>query len=136
VPDEDSKFPWPSYYRNFNFFEARMRTHSHITSIKPQGDGVYEVGVKGGGTLKVFVCDCYSFGTAEYVETTEELGELDAIIINSAWCGYTADAKRMCRGDKVGLFKIRDFMSALNKHPLWAYLNETEVENFKKKGWL
>lgn len=136
MPEEKSTFPWPSYYRHFNFFEARMRTHSRIASIKGHGDGVYELGLSAGGSLRVFVCECYSFGVAEYGETVERLGKVDAIIINSAWCGYTPDAKRACRADKVGLYKIGDFMAALNKLKLWEYLNEVEVENFTKRGWL
>jgi hypothetical protein len=79
---------------------------------------------------------CYSFGVAEYVETTRQLGHLDAIIINSMWCGYTWDAKRTTRADKVGLYKIRDFMAALNKQNLWDYLNDSEKEKFAKEGWL
>ena len=86
--------------------------------------------------LRVFVCECYSFGAAEYVEVIANLGKVDVVLINSAWCGYTLDAKRACRNDKVGLFKIGDFMAALNKPKVWEYLNEGEQEAFTKKGWL
>jgi hypothetical protein len=113
-----------------------MRQHRCITTLKGGEEGVYELGLSVGGILRVFVCECYSFGVAEYVESVEKAGKLDAIIINSAWCGYTPEAKRMCRADRVGLFKIADFMAALNKPQLWDYLSEAETEAFKKKGWL
>jgi hypothetical protein len=135
VPEETAAYPWPSYYGHFDFFEGRMRSHSRIASIMGSGDGVYDLGLKKGGALRVFICECYSFGVAEYTEVVAKLGQLDAIIINSAWCGYTPDAKRMCRTDKVGLFKIKDFMAALNKPDLSSYLNATEKEAFAKKGW-
>ena len=130
------KFPWPPYYGHFAFFEQRMNAHSGVASLKAQGDGVYELTTKFGKTLRVFACECYSFGIAEYIETMQALGKLDAIVINSAWCGYTMDAKRLTRNDKVGLFKIGDFMSALNKVDFWDHLTEAELETFKEKGWL
>jgi hypothetical protein len=129
-------FPWPSYYRHFKFFEARMRQHGCIARIKSAENGVYDLALSSGDSLRVFVCDCYSFGAAEYAETIDKLGKLDAIVINSAWCSYTSDAKRTCRSNQVGLFKIGDFMAALNKPRIWEYLTEAETAAFTKKGWL
>ena len=50
------------------------------------------------------------------------------IIINSNWCGYSPDAKLYCREKSVGLFKIRDFMAALNLPHYWEYLTDYEKE--------
>ncbi|WP_159008522.1 hypothetical protein [Bradyrhizobium sp. S69] len=129
-------FPWPSYYGHFNFFEARMRGHGSVKAINANPNGVYDLTLTSGRLIRVFICECYSFGVAEYTEVTQKLGHLDAIIINSAWCGYTWDAKRTTRADKVGLYKIGDFMSALNKHNAWDHLNDAEKEKFAKEGWL
>jgi hypothetical protein len=46
------------------------------------------------------------------------------------------EAKRKARADQVGLFKIGDFMSALNRANMWEFLNKTEIEYFTQKGWL
>lgn len=129
-------FPWPPHYGHFKFFEARMRAHRRVSDFKGLGDGVYELTLSSGKTLQVFICECYSFGAAEYLETFDNIGPMDAIVISSAWCGYTLDAKRSCREDEIGLFNIADFMAALNKEEIWSYLNEHETEVFKKKGWL
>jgi hypothetical protein len=136
MSESDSRFPWPPYYGHFKFFEARMKDHSQVTDLKAVGDGLYDMTTKYGDTLRVFVCECYSFGAAEYIETTEELGKVDVILISSAWCGYTLEAKRLCRADKVGLFKIGDLMSALNRQGLSNYLNKNEQETFQRSGWL
>ena len=135
MPSHSTVFPWPSYYGHFNFFEQRMSAHSRVAKLTALGNGLYELALRSGTTLRVFVCECYSFGIAEYVETTTALGKLDAVIISSAWCGYTWDAKLHSRNEKVGLYKIRDFMAALNKRELWSFLDEFELEHFKKNGW-
>jgi hypothetical protein len=113
-----------------------MRGHSRITGLETVGGGRYDLTLASGGSMRIFICECYSFGVAEYVEAIEKLGPLDAIVVNSAWCGYTPDAKRTSRSDKVGLYKIADFMAALNKPKVWDYLNDSEREAFQRKGWL
>jgi len=113
-----------------------MRSHDRVSRLAVLDDGTYELGLITGKTLKIFVCECYSFGVAEYIETINQLGELDGVIISSTWCGYTPDAKKLCRSKGVGLFAIRDFMAALNKPKFWMHLNEQEVTDFKERGWL
>ncbi|WP_193188394.1 hypothetical protein [Nisaea sediminum] len=129
-------FPWPSHYGNYNFFEERLSNHSKVASLRSQGDGIYQLTLKRGETLRVFICECYAFGIAEYMETIEQIGKLNAVIINSAWCGYSPDAKRFCRESRVGLFTIGEFMAALNRPRYWDYLTDDEKEYFKKQGWL
>lgn len=129
-------FPWPPYYGHFHFFEARMRTHGRVKALQAGANGIYDLTLTSGAVIRVFICECYSFGVAEYFETKEKVGRLDAIVINSMWCGYTSEAKRAARSDKVGLYKIGDFMAALNRANLWDLLNESEKETFSKKGWL
>lgn len=136
MPGFSEHFPWPSYYGHFNFFEDRMQQHTNITSCVSEGGGVYELALVRGDKLRVFVCDCYAFGVAEYIETIEKLGTLNVVIINSAWCGYSPDAKRHCRDKGVGLFKINEFMTALHRSEYWTYLTDYETQHFTEKGWL
>jgi hypothetical protein len=134
--ERENVFPWPSYYGHFNFFESKMNQHSRVAHVRGIDRCTYELELVRGGSLRTFVCECYSFGFAEYTETVENLGRVDLITINSSWCGYTPDAKHACRGDKVGLFKIGDLMAALNKKDYWNYLNAGEKEDFEKRGWI
>jgi hypothetical protein len=113
-----------------------MEAHSRVRSIEPLGDGRYRITRSDGAVLETFICECYSFGIAEYIETTENLGRLDAIIINSNWCGYTDQLKVQCRDERVGLFRIGDFMAALNRQDFWAYLDQWEESRLKKRGLL
>lgn len=117
-----------SHYEEYKFFEDRMRDHNKVSSLTNIQGGLYDLSLTSGKTLKIFICECYSYGVAEYKETIQNLGQLDAIIINSNWCGYAPEAKIYCRERSVGLFKIRDFMAALNLTRYWEYLTEYERE--------
>ena len=136
MPAHSDTYPWPSYYGNFNFFEQRMRAHNRVQVLEALQEGRYRLTRDNGTMLEVFICECYSFGAAEYLEVTTKLGRLDAIIISSNWCGYTCDLKIQCREEQVGLFNIRDFMAALNRSDFWNYLSEWDEQCFKQSGQL
>jgi len=136
MPAHDKNFPWTSYYGHYNYFEQKMRNHGKVASLNPKGNGVYDLNRIQGDTLRLFICECYAFGVAEYMETLEQLSNINAVIINSAWCGYSPDAKRHCREANVGLFNIGGFMAALHRDKYWEYLTEEEKEYFKTQGWL
>lgn len=132
----NDKFPWLSYYENYDFFEQRMHEHSKVSSCENINIGLYNITLLNGRTLRVFICECYSFSTAEYVESCQEYGELDAVVISSNWCGYSDELKRDCMNDEVGIYDIKGFMAAINKKDFWNYLTDYEREKFKENGWL
>ncbi|WP_250634316.1 hypothetical protein [Pinirhizobacter soli] len=136
MPAHSENFPWPSYYGHFQFFENRMREHSAVASLGSLGRGLYELALRDGRLLKVFICECYAFGAAEYFEAVQELGNVDAVIISSNWCHYSLDIKRDCRQERVGVFSLRDFMAAINFPQFWLRLTKLEQERFKELGWL
>ncbi len=136
MPAYSDEFPWPSHYGHFNFFEERMSEHGEVTSYEYLGDGLYNIARDDGGELRVFICECYSYGMAEYEESVQAHGNIDAIIINSNWCGYTPELKKHCREREVGVFNIRDFMAALNREKYWLYLSEDEKDQFERLGWI
>jgi len=131
-----SSFPWPSYYGHYQFFEKMMERHDRIVSCVQEGDGIYKLDRTRGDSLRVFICECYAFGIAEYHESIDKLGDLNAVIINSLWCGYSHEAKRFCRDNGVGLFTIKEFMGAINREEYWLYLTEIEKKYFGEKGWV
>lgn len=129
-------FPWANCYGNYNFFEQRMHEHTKVKSSVAIDSGLYNIQLIDGRNLRIFICECYSFGTAEYIESCQNYGTLDAVIISSLWCGYTMDVKHYCRGKKVGIYTISGFMAAINKNDFWAYLTSSERDYFEKNGWL
>lgn len=113
-----------------------MHRHAKVASLQQIKDGFYELTRVTGDKLRVFVCECYAFGEAEYYEVLEKAGNLDIIVIDSMWCGYSPEAKRACRDDEVGLFKIAELMAALHRDKHWQYLTQSEDEYFRENGWL
>ena len=134
MPAHNYSFPWMSYYGDYQFFKDRMRSHSRVSNVRTVDNGLYEIALVDGRTLRVFICECYSFGLAEYFESVEKWGAVDAVIINSNWCGYTTEAKLHCRASSVGLFDIGGFMAALNLSNHWEYLTQQEKEYLEKNG--
>ena len=132
MPAKSEKYPWPSHYGHFRFFEDRMRTHHAVASLDSLSGGFYGLTLKDGRVLRTFICECYSFGVAEYIEMVEKCGPVNLIVINSAWCGYTYEAKLYCKEQRIGLFKVGDLMAALRRYDFWDYLNEQERESLAK----
>lgn len=135
MPAQNDNFPWMSYYKNYNFFEDRMNGHSKVRTSTKLNSSLYKIELLNGKELTIFICECYSFGTAEYVETCDNYGHIDAVVISSNWCGYDLELKRDCMNDEVGIFDVGGFMAAINKNDFWTYLTSYEKDKFKEYGW-
>lgn len=136
MPAHSEDFPWESYYGHYRKLESVIRSHSEVKNLEKVDEGLYVLTHKKRGKLKIFIGECYSFGVAEFHEVIENYGDVNIVLISSAWCGYTNKAKKFCRSQKVGLSKIGSFMGSLNKEKYWLHLDEDEQEYFDKKGWL
>jgi hypothetical protein len=132
MPAHEDSFPWTSYYGHYRFFEERMKQHDKVKSVNKLGDGLYQLALFD-KNIKVFICECYSYGIAEYHETVGNIGALDAVVINSNWCGYTTEVKLHCYRNKVGVYTIGELMAALNLRNIWEYLSKEEKEALKKE---
>lgn len=135
MPAHNEDYPWMSYYGNYNFFEKRMREHRNVKTITKVNPSLYQIELTDGRVVKTFICECYSFSVAEYIESCENLGELNAVVISSSWCGYSLDVKHDCMNEHIGVYDIGGFMAAINMKNYWQYLTEYEKEKFKEKGW-
>lgn len=57
---------------------------------------------------------------------------LYVVIINSNWCGYDFETKLARMHERVGIFDIKGFMTAINASNYWEYMNEDERERLKR----
>lgn len=132
MPAHNSEFPWLSYYKNYNFFEERMREHSKVAGLRRINTGLYEITLTSGSILKIFICECYAFDDAAYHEVIENYGKVDAVIISSNWCSYYFETKIERIRENVGIFDIKGFMAAINKPKYWEYMTESERERMNR----
>lgn len=135
MPAHSDEFPWPSYYGHYRKLETLLKGHSKVDELEKLTGGLYDLTLETREKFKLFIGECYSFGVAEFHEVTDNCGDVDIVLISSAWCGYGYDVKHYCRNQNVGVFQIRDLMAALNKRNPSQYLNEYEVEYFREQGW-
>jgi hypothetical protein len=77
-------FPWPSNYGHYDFFEARMKQHGKVVSLKAHGGELYDLTRTQGDTLRVFICECYAFGVAEYMEVVKNWGCPQIVLVRYA----------------------------------------------------
>lgn len=133
MPAHNESFPWMSYYGNYDFFEGCMHKHTRVASVARIGEGLYDIQLIDNRTIRTFICECYSFGIAEFHESFERLGNLNAVVINSNWCGYSFDLKLYGRERNVGVFDIKGFMAALNFERYWEYLTDDERERLNQE---
>ncbi|MEG6544920.1 hypothetical protein V6C59_03400 [Acinetobacter bereziniae] len=121
----NKEFPWMSYYGNYDFFLRKLRIHDKVCKIETINakNGIYKIYLSD-RNLNIFICECYSFGVAEYYELLNKIDiEIDAIIINSSWCAYSSDVKEQCKELKVGVFKFGEFFGAINRKDFWNYVS-------------
>lgn len=127
MPAANEYFPWMSYYKNYNSFLRKIKKHNLVVNVEEvdASNGLFNI-VQENRTLRIFICECYSFGVAEYEEVLDHFENLDVIIINSTWCNYTADVKEYCKESRVGVFNISEFFGAINLTDFWNYIPPDE----------
>ena len=111
-----------------------MREHSKVLGLQKINTGLYDVCLLDNRVLRVFVCECYSFGDADYHETVENSGPVNAVVISSNWCSYDFEMKLARMQEEVGVFDLQGFMAAINRPKYWEYMTESERKDWLKRS--
>lgn len=97
------------------FFLRTIGGHGKVSSISHESHTVFVVNRVAGLTdVRVWVCDVYTLGLADYLKIRAADPEIDAIVTMSGYNSWTRDAKEQGYSDGVGVFKFGEFMGALN----------------------
>jgi hypothetical protein len=100
---------------SFEFFETAIRGHSRVKRLARVADQAYVVERQSLPEVRVWLCDIYTLGVADYYAIRDADPEVNAIVVVSIWNSYTADAVQQARNDDVGIFTPKEFMSALHR---------------------
>jgi hypothetical protein len=65
--------------------------------------------------VRVWICDVYTLGIADYMAIRAEDPDVDAILTISMWNSYTDRAKQQGLAEGVGVFNTQELMGALHK---------------------
>ncbi|HEL1541753.1 TPA: hypothetical protein TXI94_000770 [Streptococcus suis] len=115
---------------SINFFEQILATHDKIITYQELDNFVYELSLENGTKYLVWLTNKYTVSINDVVEKKTE--GLDALVTISSWNGYTYEAKEYALQQHFGLFKIREFMGALNYPDPSQYYMGIDKEDGKR----
>lgn len=97
------------------FFISTVGSQSKVLTVEGESQNVFEVTRVGGlADVRIWVCDVYTLGLADYLKITQADPELDCIVTMSGYNSWTREAKEQGYDDDVGVFKFGELMGALN----------------------
>ena len=115
------------------FFEQILARHAKVFTYQELDNFVYELLLENGTKYLVWLTNKYTVSINDVVEKLAE--GLDALVTISGWNDYTYEAKEYALQQHFGLFKIREFMGALNyPDPSQYYMGIDEEEGKRLYG--
>jgi hypothetical protein len=110
--EEELEFRWQTVSV---FIENFLANHSFINRMEKLNIAMFDVELRDGRSLRVFVTNTYFFTeyTFEKIMTIDPA--IDSIICSNPYGSYTWEAKALCIDHKIGLFRLREFMGAIRK---------------------
>ena len=119
--------------KSVEFFEQQLTYHSKIARYEKRENFIYKLFLQDGRSYLVWLTNKY---TVSITDVVEKIGEgLNALVTISMWNGYTYEAKEYALQQHFGLFKIREFMGALNfPDPSQYYMGVDEEDGEKLYG--
>ncbi|AVM70927.1 hypothetical protein CO204_02125 [Streptococcus mutans] len=112
------------------YFEQTLERHGRIVRYERPEDFIYKLFLSGGKTYLVWLTNKYTVSINDVVEKINE--GFDALITISMWNSYTYEAKKYALQKHFGLFKIREFMGALNYSDPSQYYMGIDEEDGKR----
>lgn len=97
------------------YIEKFLANHSFITRMEKLNIAMFDVDLKNGRNLRVFVTNTYFFTEYTFDKIMAIDPAIDAIICSNPYGNYTREAKALCIDQKIGLFTLRTFMGAIHK---------------------
>lgn len=132
MPDSYTKFPRPE---SIDYFEKAMRNHNKVRDIKRISDSYYEIRRINLSSIRVFVCNYYALSLSDYYDVLDDYDDIDCMITISNWNGVTQEAYVQGKINNVGVFKMEEFLGALNCERPSTYIRPIDREDNNKFGF-
>ncbi|WP_444283365.1 hypothetical protein [Granulicatella adiacens] len=125
MPDQFVKFP---RRESIVFFEKAMNNHSRVSRYRCLSDSYYEIYRNELPTIKVFVANYYALSVSDYYDIVSDY-EVDCLVTISKWNRVTQDAYELGKSNGIGVFKMDEFLGALNNARPCTYIRPIDREN-------
>ena len=133
MPDFNS---WGVSYSTISFFEGALAGHNKVESFTRVNDIHFIIEYVHGTTLHILLVNEYSLGLAAVLRAKAEFPEIEFVVTDGNWNGYTPEAKEYGWHNDIGVFNTGEFFGALNwtlpkqynqkdkdGNPIYAYKN-------------
>lgn len=100
---------------SIQFFVSRMEGHTKVLAVEEVTAQVFLLKRHGLSDVRVWVCDVYTLGVADYFAIRQADPDIDCIVTLSGYNQYTTQASEQGIADGVGVFKFGELMGALHK---------------------
>lgn len=96
------------------FFLENVGQHAKVESVEQESQNVFVVHRRRMPDVRVWLCDVYTVGIADYTRIRDADFDIDCIVTISGFNSWTREAKDQGLEDGVGVFKYGQFKGALN----------------------
>lgn len=125
---------WNVGYSAILFMEQVLSSHTSVRSFTRMNDIQFQiVRSKGHPDLNVVFVDVYEFGEAAAYAIIEEFDGIQVIVNNGSWNHILVDWRKFANRTGVVIFKLSDFMGAINVQDLRNYVTEDERDERRRK---
>ena len=125
---------WNVGYGAISFMEQVLRSHTSVASFDRTNDIQFEVvRTKGLPDLNVVFVDEYELGEAAAYAIINEFPGVEVIVNNGNWNQILVDWRDFANRTGVTIFKMADFMGAINVEDPRKYVTESERGERRRK---
>ena len=100
------------------YFEKVMKVHEKVDAVEfveaDRYKAIFKIYLADGRLLVTYIADVYVLTAADVREILSEYGDIDCIVVVSNWDHYTSDAKNVAKSMGIGVYRLKEFMKAIN----------------------
>jgi len=104
---------WDVSYSVISFFERVLNGNHLVISFSREDDIFFKIKKYDGSELKLLLVTEYVLGLEAVLRAKSEFPDMDYILTNADWNGYTKEAKMYGLENDIGVFYLTEFLKAL-----------------------
>ena len=126
-----SRYPRPE---SMAYFEKAMHRHDRVEGFEKLEDYYYRILRYGMSPVNVVITNYYTLGYGELLDILEKYPKTNCVITISNWNGCTGQAYREGKKKGIGVFKMEEFMGAINCVNACTYIRPIDREDNDRFG--